>query len=156
MWIGRNGGLDTLCHNCWFGCLQRLLKMFPGPSYLCFEDGVVWVWHFLVHFHAYGSPFYLATAQSQRFIAIGGMVVWAQCHSCKFACQERMLKTLVISHSQDEVVWLWHFLVNLHIYGLPFYLAMAQTLCLMAIGRGGGGALSIYIYILLWLLLLFP
>ena len=39
--IGRDGGLSTLCHTCWFACQQRVLKMFPGPSYLRSEHGVV-------------------------------------------------------------------------------------------------------------------
>ena len=28
---------------------RRVLKMFPGPGYLGLEDGVVWLWHFLVN-----------------------------------------------------------------------------------------------------------
>ena len=39
--IGRDGGLSALCHSCRFACQQRVLKTFPGPGYLCSEDGVV-------------------------------------------------------------------------------------------------------------------
>ena len=41
------------------------------------------------------------------------------CHSCGFACQQRVLKTFPgpdYLHSEDAVVWLWHSLVNLYIY----------------------------------------
>ena len=39
--IGRDGSLSTLCHSCGFARQQRVLKTFPGPSYLHSEDGVV-------------------------------------------------------------------------------------------------------------------
>ena len=39
--IGRDGGLNTLCHGCKFACQQRVLKTFPGPGYLHSGDGVV-------------------------------------------------------------------------------------------------------------------
>ena len=38
---GRDGGLSTLCHSCRFACRQRVLKTFPGPSYLRSDDEVV-------------------------------------------------------------------------------------------------------------------
>ena len=42
------------------------------------------------------------------------------CHSCRFACQQRMLKTFPGPGSLcagDEVVWLWHLLANfIYIY----------------------------------------
>ena len=53
------------------------------------------------------------------------------CHSCGFACQQRVLKTLPgpgYHRSDDGVVWLWHLLVNSYIYGSPFHLATAQSL----------------------------
>ena len=43
--IGKDGGLNTLCHSCGFACQQRVLKTFPGPGYLHSKDGVVWLWH---------------------------------------------------------------------------------------------------------------
>ena len=36
-----DGGLNTLRHSCWFDYQQRVLKTFPGPGCLYFEDGVV-------------------------------------------------------------------------------------------------------------------
>ena len=39
--MGRDGALSTLCHNCGFAFQQRVLKTFPSPGYLRFEDGVV-------------------------------------------------------------------------------------------------------------------
>ena len=39
--IGKDGGLNTLCHSCGFACQQRVLKTFPGPGYLHSKDGVV-------------------------------------------------------------------------------------------------------------------
>ena len=39
--LGSDGGLSTLYHSCGFACPQRVLKTFPGPGYLCTEDGVV-------------------------------------------------------------------------------------------------------------------
>ena len=41
------------------------------------------------------------------------------CHSCGFACQQRVLKTFPgpgYLHSEDGVVWLWHPLLNLYVY----------------------------------------
>ena len=49
--IGRDDGLSTLCQSYRFASQQRVLKMFPGPSYLCLEDGVVWQWHLLVNLY---------------------------------------------------------------------------------------------------------
>ena len=40
-----------------------------------------------------------------------------------------------LSLPREWVVWLWYYLVNLLIYGLPFHLAMAPSQCLMEIGR---------------------
>ena len=39
--IGRDGGLNTLCHSCGIACQQRVLKTFPGRAYFRFENGVV-------------------------------------------------------------------------------------------------------------------
>ena len=33
--------------------------------------------------------------------------------------------------SEYRKVWLWHFLINLYIYGLPFHVAATQSQCLM-------------------------
>ena len=41
------------------------------------------------------------------------------CHSCGFACQQRLLKTFPgpgYLRSEDGVAWLWHLLVNVYTY----------------------------------------
>ena len=64
--------------------------------YSCYS--VVYSCEFLVNLDVYSSSFYLPTAQSHCLIVIGGMgggvVLSALCHSCNFACQERVLKTI--------------------------------------------------------------
>ena len=62
--IGRDGSVSTLCHSCGFPCQQKLLNTFPGPGYLRYVHGVVWIWHLLVNLCIYSSLFNLATAQS--------------------------------------------------------------------------------------------
>ena len=141
MVIGSDDGLSTLFRSCVFSCRQRVLKTLPGPGYHHSKDGIVWLWHFLVNLYVYRSSVYLATAQSQYLMVIGrdgGLSTL--CHSCRFACQQRVLKTfshLVYFHSEDGVVWLWHFLVNLDIYSSPFYHTTAQSQYVMVIGRDG-------------------
>ena len=65
------------------------------------------------HFTCYGSiPLAL------RLIGRDGGLS-TLCHSCGFACQQRVLKTFPdpgYLHSEDGVVWLWDPLVNLCIY----------------------------------------
>ena len=118
--IGSDGSLSTLCHSCWFSCQERVLKMFPGPGYLCSEDGVVQLWHLLVNLYLwvtisscyYSIPFTLAFIEKD-----GGLSTL--CHNCEFACQEKGLKTFPgpgFLCSEDGVVWLWQLLVNLYIY----------------------------------------
>ena len=52
-------------------------------------------------------------------ILIFWYLIWALlCHSCGFACQQRVLKTFPgpgYLRSEDRVVWLWHSLANLYI-----------------------------------------
>ena len=47
--IWRDGSLSTLCHSCGFASHQRVLKTFPGPGYLHYEIGVVWLYQPLVN-----------------------------------------------------------------------------------------------------------
>ena len=123
--IGRDGGLSTLCHSCGFACQQRVLETFPGPGYLRSEDGVVWLWHPLVNLYIW-----LTTSSCYGSIPLalgllgrdGGLSTL--CHSCGFACQQRVLKTFTgpgYLHSEDGVAWLWHPLVNLYIYIYIYY-----------------------------------
>ena len=51
--IGRDGGLSTQCHSFWLAFQERVLKTFPGPGYLCSEDGIVWLWHSLVNLYKF-------------------------------------------------------------------------------------------------------
>ena len=41
----------SIYHSHGFACQQRVLKTFPGPGYLHFEDGVVWLRHWLVNLY---------------------------------------------------------------------------------------------------------
>ena len=88
------------------------------------------------------SPFYLATAQSQCLEAIlrdDGLSTL--CHSSGFVCQQIVLKTFRGPGSlcsEDVVVCLWHFLINLQIYGSPFYFATTESKCLVVTRRVGG------------------
>ena len=85
--------MSTLCYICGFTCHERVLKAFSGLYYFRSEDGVVWLCHFLVNLHIYGSPYYPATAKSQCL-----MVIWrdsglsTSCHSCRLGCQQRVIK----------------------------------------------------------------
>ena len=78
---------------------------------------VVWIWHSLVNLYiwltiwsCYSSiPLTLGLLERD-----GGLSTLS--HSCWFSCQQRVLKTFPghgYLHSEDEVVWLWHSLVNL-------------------------------------------
>ena len=86
--IVRDGGLSTPCHSCGFSCRQRVLKTFPGASYLLTDDEVVWLWHplgnlfiWLTISSCYGSiP--LALGLSGRD---GGLSTL--CHSLGLVCQ---------------------------------------------------------------------
>ena len=92
----RDGALSTLCHSCGVACQQRVLKTFPDPSYLRSGDGLVCLWHFLVNLYiwltissCYGSlPLALGLRGRD-----GGLSTL--CHSCGFACQQRVLKTFL-------------------------------------------------------------
>ena len=40
--IDREGSwFDHSVYSCWFACQQRVLKTFPGPDYVRFEDAAV-------------------------------------------------------------------------------------------------------------------
>ena len=86
--IGRDGGLSTLCHSCGFACQQWVLKTFAGAGYLRSDDEVVWLWHLLVNLYIwltissyYGSiPLTLGLVRRD-----GGLSTL--CHSCELAYQ---------------------------------------------------------------------
>ena len=110
--VGRNGGFNTLWHSFGFACHRRLLKTFPSPRYLRSEDGVVWQWHSLVSLYIWHI---ISSCYSSIPLALGSIGrddgLSTLCHSCEFACQQRVLKMLPgprCPRSEDGVVWLWH------------------------------------------------
>ena len=134
--------LSTLCYICGFTCHERVLKTFSGLYYFRSEDDVCWLCHFLVNLHIYGSPYYPATAQSQCL-----MVIWrdsglsSSCNSYRLVCQQRVTKMFSGAGYlcfEDDSIWIWHFLVNLHISDLQFYAASDKPQRLMVIGRDSG------------------
>ena len=114
--IRRDGGLNTLCQICGLAFQQRVLKTFPGSGYLQSEDKVVWLWHPLANLYVWLT---ISSCYGLIPLALGMIVrddgLSTLCHSCGFACQERVLKTFPRPgnlHSEDDVVWLWHPPVN--------------------------------------------
>ena len=109
-------------------------------GYLHAEDGVVWLWHSLVNL-------YIWLTISSCYCSIPLTLVLIRrnsglstlCHSCRFACQQRVLKTLPgpgYLHCGDGIVWLWHSLVNfLCIYSatgdLYWRLSACITFCVL-------------------------
>ena len=108
--IGRDGGLSTLYQSCEFACQQTVLKTFSGAGYLRSKDGVVWLWHVLVNFYmwltisfCYGSiPLTLGLIGKDSGLS-------TLCHSCRFACQQRVL---ILSLSRSKMKW-WAIYTNL-------------------------------------------
>ena len=105
--IVRDGGLSTLCHSCGFAWEQRMLKMFHGPGYLCYEDGIFWLWHLLVNLYIW---FTISSYCSSIPLTLGSIERDGDsstlCHSWGFACQQRVLKTSSgpgYLHSEDGV-----------------------------------------------------
>ena len=140
--IGRDVGLSTLCHSYGFACQQRVLKTFPGPGYLRPKYGIVWLCHLLVNLHiwltissCYGSiP--LTLELIGRDVGLSTL-----CHSCGFACQQRVLKTFPgpgYLCPEYGVVWLCHLLVNLCIWLTISFCYSSIPLTLELIGRDGG------------------
>ena len=118
------------------------LKTFPGPGYLCSENGVVWLWHALVNLYIWLtiSSRYGSILLALRLISGDGGSC-ALCHSSGFTCQQKVLKTfnsLGYLCSEDGVVWLWHQLVNFYI-GITISSCYGSIpLALGLIGSDGG------------------
>ena len=104
----------------WFSCHQRVLKTFCGPGYVRSGNWVVWLRHSLLNFYIW-----LTISSSYGSISLtwgligrhGGLGTLS--HSCRFACQQRMLIPFPgpgCLPSEDGVVWLWHLLVNFHVW----------------------------------------
>ena len=63
------------------------------------------------------------------------------CHICKFACQQKVLKTFPgpgYLRSEDEIVWLWHLFVNLYIWLTSSSCYGSILLTFVLIKRDGG------------------
>ena len=118
--ISRDGGSSTLCHSCGFPCQRRVLKTFRGPGYLHSNDGLVLQWHPLVNLYIWLTISFCygpITLDLGLIVRDGGLSTL--CHSCRFPCQQRVLKSIPGSgsfHSEDGVVWLWHPPVNLYVW----------------------------------------
>ena len=122
----RDGGLSNLCHSWGLICQQRVLKMFPSPGYLFSQYGVVCLWHPYVNLYIW-----LTISSCYGSIRLGLCLILRNgglstpCQSCGFGCHQRVLKTFLGSGyllSEDGVVWVWHPLVNLHIWLKNFIL----------------------------------
>ena len=100
--------------------------MFPGPGYLCSKDGVVWLCHSLVNLYIWLT---ISSCYGSILLTLGLMGrdgdLSTLCHSCRFACQQTVLKTFPGSgylHLEDGVVWLWHSMVNLYYIYIYIYI----------------------------------
>ena len=104
--IGRDGGLSTLCQSCRFACHQRVLEDFLAlvisvPEWNCltmaFFDKCGYTWFAILS--CYGS---IAVSYGKD----GCLSTFY--HSCRFACQQKLLKTFPGSagylHSEDGIV----------------------------------------------------
>ena len=118
--IWKDGGWSTLDHSWGFACQQRMLKSFLDLAYLCSKHGVAWLWHDLLILYIWLT---ILLCDSSIILALGltgrdeGLITLS--HSCRFTCQQRMLKTFLgpsFLLSNDGVVWLWHSLINLYIW----------------------------------------
>ena len=118
--IWRHGGLSTLCHSCWFVSQHMVVKIFSGPGYRCREDGVFWLYDSLVILYIW-----LTILSCYRWNHLAFKLIWRNgsqsilCHSCGFACQQRILKFFSASgylRCKQGVISQWHSLVNLYIW----------------------------------------
>ena len=116
----RDGGFNTLCHSCEVFCKQKLLKRFPVSGYLLSKDRVVWLLHLLVNLYIWLTISFCCSSTPLVLGLIfrdGGLSTL--CQSCESARQQKVLKTFPDTGyllSEDTLVWLWYFLVNLYIW----------------------------------------
>ena len=105
-------------------------------------NGIIWQWHGLVSLYIY---FAILLCYSS-IILVSGLIgrdegLITLCHSCGFACQQRVLKTFAGPDyllSKDGVVWLWHSFVSLHILLTIWSCYSSIPLALGLIGSDGG------------------
>ena len=112
---GINSILSTFYHSYRFACQQSVLETFPGSEYLRSKNGVVWLWHLLVSLHIY-----IYMAHYFALLRLNLCALWqlresglsSLCHSCEFACQQRILKTFLdLRHLRSG----WSSLTTAHI-----------------------------------------
>ena len=118
--ISRDSGLNTVSHRCEFACQQKVPKTFPGPGYLRSNDVVVWLWHSLLNLYIW---LIISSCYGSMHLALcfidGDAGLRTLCYNCRFDCDQRVLKIFpgpACLHSEEWIVWLWHLLVNLHIW----------------------------------------
>ena len=78
-------------------------------------------------------------SQLHIYVRDGGLSIL--CHSCAFACQQKVLKTFPgpgYLRSEDEIVWLWHLFVNLYIWLTSSSCYGSILLTFVLIKRDGG------------------
>ena len=140
--IGRDGGSRTLSHSCWLACHERMLKTFPGPDYLCSEDGVVWLWNLLEHLYLWLTILSCYGSIPLTFGLIGRNGGFSNmCHSWSFARQQRVLKTFLgpgYPCAEDGVVWRSPWLINLYIWHPISSCYGSHLVTLVLTGRDGG------------------
>ena len=141
-----DGGLSTLYHICRFVCQQSVLKTFSDPGQTLSEDGVFWLWdlpeNFFIWFNI--SFCYCWVHLVLRLILRDGGLS-TLCHTCEFACQQRVLKTFSCSGCfccEDWVVWLWHLLISFYIW-LTISSCYCSTLFALRLTRRDSGLSSL-------------
>ena len=94
--------------------------MFFGRGFIHSEDGVVWLCNPLLNLYIWVT---ISSCYGSLALAFGLIVgdggLSTLCHSCRFPCQQSVLKTFLGTgylHFEDGVVWLSHPFVNLYIW----------------------------------------
>ena len=148
--IERIGGLSTLCHSCRFACQHRVIKTFPGPSYL----------------QGWGS---LTMTFAGKFVYISHhfILLWLNPFDIRvdtkgwwFENSMSKLRVCLSAGGVENVSWnyisllrrcgsLWHSLVNLYIWLTISSCYGPISLILGFIGRDGVWALCVIVVSLL-------
>ena len=97
-----------------------MVKWFPSPGYIQSEHGVVWLWLPLRNLYKWLtiSSCYTQISLALRLI-VRDVGVSSLCHSCRFACQQRVLNTFPghgYVHFGDGGVWIGHPLASLYLW----------------------------------------
>ena len=100
----------------WFDLRFRAFKIFSPKTKIVLVTSnttlLDWLWNLLVNLYIWLTPLILGLIERD-----GGLNTL--CHSCVFACQQRVLKTSPDTsylRLKDWVVWIWHLLGNFYIY----------------------------------------